>query len=397
MRLPGAPSLPSLAMLLAGSLWGLAAATPAAPPPGSVSAPAAMPAADTFPVVLDADGFRLAVRGYEFAFPFDHAAHPTFRTEWWYYTGHLESGNRTFGYEITFFRVGLPVARATKGGSAWRAHQVLFRHVALTDETGARFLCDDKAERQALDLAGADSTRYLVWLRDDYAGLEADRRTHRVVGKSDAFALDLRMVPEKPPVVHGEDGVSQKTEGMGNASHYYSFSRLSTRGRLVLGPDTLAVTGRSWMDHEFASSRLKDTHAGWDWFSVQLSDGRDLMLYRLRLKGGGTEPLSSGTMIDATGHARHIPYAEFDTGPTGEWVSPRTGGRYPSGWIVRLTGEHLELELTPTIRDQELVASSMGGLAYWEGSVRVKGTSAGKPVTGQGYVELTGYAGKSPF
>jgi predicted secreted hydrolase len=274
---------------------------------------------------------------------------------------------------------------------------LLFRHVALTDEQGNRFLCDDRGERQSLDLAGADSTRYLVWVGDDYAGLEPDRRAHRLVARTDAFALDLHLTPEKPPVVHGERGVSQKTEGRGNASHYYSFTRLGTRGRLVLGKDTLAVGGLSWMDHEFGSDHLKNTHAGWDWFSVQLSDGRDLMLYRLRLKDGGLEPLSSGTLVDSSGKAKHIRYNEFDTGPTGEWVSPRTGGHYPSGWIVRLPGLGLELHLTPTVLDQELVARSMGGLAYWEGSVSVTGTSAGKPVTGQGYVELTGYAGKSPF
>ena len=348
-------------------------------------------------IQTDSEGFRLAVPPYAFVFPLDHAAHPTFRSEWWYYTGHLHAGLRTFGYEVTFFRLGVPIAGAGKGGSAWRARQLMFRHLAVTDETAGRFLSDDRAERQAMDLAGADSTRYLVWIGDDYAGLEADRRTHRVVGRDSLFALDLRLTPEKPPVVHGERGVSQKTAGEGNASHYYSFTRLATRGRLVLGKDTLAVDGRSWMDHEFGSDRLRDTHAGWDWFSVQLSDGRDLMLYRLRLKGGGLEPFSAGTLVDAAGKAKHIRYTEFDTGPTGDWLSPRTGGQYPSGWIVRLPGEGIELQLTPTLQDQELVAASMGGLAYWEGSVRVTGTSAGKPVTGQGYVELTGYAGKSPF
>ena len=363
------------------------------------TAPAKSPQA-----MLDDDGFRLALPPFEFRFPADHAAHPAFRTEWWYYTGHLASGARRFGYELTFFRVGLPrlgaSSGASQGGSAWRARQVIFRHLALSDESGARFLSDDRAERQALDLAGADSTRYLVWLGDDYAGLEADRTTHRVVGHAGAFALDLTLVPERPPVLHGERGVSQKSAGAGHASHYYSFTRLATRGRIVLGRDTLAVQGRSWMDHEFASDHLGDTHAGWDWFSVQLSDGRDLMLYRLRLKAGGLDPFSSGTLVDAMvagGRARHIGYAEFDTGPTGEWVSPHTGARYPSGWIVRLAGERLELRLEPTLLDQELVARSMGGLAYWEGSVRVTGTSAGQPVTGQGYVELTGYAGRSPF
>lgn len=396
-----APRRGSRALLLAGVLLAWAATARAVPPATSAAHPAAAaPAAPA--AATDRDGFRLALPPYEFTFPFDHAAHPSFRNEWWYYTGHLKSGTRSFGYELTFFRVGVPGggpadSGSADSGSAWRAHQLLFRHLALTDEQGDRFLYDDRGERQALDLAGADSTRYLVWIGDDYAGLEADHRTHRLVANTEAFALDLRLTPDKPPVVHGEQGVSQKTAGAGNASHYYSFTRLATRGRLALGRDTLAVAGTSWMDHEFGSARLQDSHAGWDWFSVQLADGRDLMLYRIRLKDGGLEPFSSGTLVDSSGRARHIRYDEFDTGPTGEWVSPKTGGHYPSGWIVRVPGLGLELKLTPTVLDQELVARSMGGLAYWEGSVRVTGTSAGKPVTGQGYVELTGYAGKSPF
>lgn len=354
------------------------------------AAPASAPG-----VPVDAEGFRLAVPPYTFTFPIDHAAHPNYRIEWWYYTGHLRSGERRFGYELTFFRLGVPVAG--RSGSAWRANQLLFRHLALTDEDGKRFYSDEKAERQALDLAGADSTRYLVWIGDDYVGLEADRRTHRLVGRSKDVTLDLQAVPEKPVVIHGERGVSQKSEGLGNASHYYSFTRMATRGRLVLGKDTLAVEGRSWMDHEFSSDRLRDTHAGWDWFSVQLSDGRDLMLYRLRLKGGGLEPNSSGTLVEADGRTRRIGFADFDTGPLGTWTSPRTKGVYPSGWIVRVPREGLDLKLVPTIPDQELFVESMGGIAYWEGSVRVTGTSAGKPVTGEGYVELTGYAGRTPF
>lgn len=363
---------------------------------GVAAAPAGPPAVPT-----DAEGFRLAVAPYDFQFPIDHASHPNYRIEWWYYTGHLRSAQRRFGYELTFFRLGVPAGSNAKSGSAWRANHLMFRHLTLTDESGDRFYSDEQSERAALDLAGADSTRYLVWIGDDYAGLEPDRSTHRLVaaapGADTPFSLDLRLVPEKPPVIHGERGVSQKSAGVGNASHYYSLTRLSTKGRLVLGRDTLAVQGRSWMDHEFSSDRLRDTHTGWDWFSVQLADGRDLMLYRLRLKGGGLEPLSSGTLVEADGRTSTVRYADFDTGPTGEWKSPRTGARYPSGWVVRLPRYGIELQLEPTVKDQELWVQSMGGLAYWEGSVRVTGTSAGKPVTGEGYVELTGYAGRTPF
>src|SRR5262249_52289166 len=155
------------------------------------------------------------------------------------------------------------------------------------------------------------------------------------------------------------------------------------------GRDTLAVEGRSWMDHEFSSNSLSGTLAGWDWFALQLDDGRDLMLYRLRHRGGGLDTCSSGTLIEPDGRSRYVSYREFDSGPPREWVSPRSRGRYPSGWIVRLPGEQLELRLAPTLADQELVAESMGGIAYWEGSVRVRGTSRGAPVAGEGYVELT--------
>jgi predicted secreted hydrolase len=347
-------------------------------------------------IAVDPDGFHLAVPPWAFRFPLDHAAHPSFRTEWWYYTGHLRAGGRAFGYEATFFRMALPRTTPADGRSAWRAQDVIFRHLALTDEKGGRFHADDRAERQALDLAGADSTRYLVWLGDDYAGLEADGRTHRVVGHGSAFALDLRLEPEKPPVAHGENGVSQKSSGLGDASHYYSITRLATRGRLVLAGDTLAVDGRSWMDHEFMTHRMGDTHAGWDWFSIQLADGRDLMLYRLRLRSGGDEPLSSGTLVAADGRARHLPREAFEIRATGSWKSPQTGGVYPAGWVLRLPGEALELRLEPVLADQEIVAKSMNGLAYWEGRVRVTGRSAGAAVAGEGYVELTGYAGPPP-
>jgi len=344
----------------------------------------------------DPDGFQLAVPPWTFQFPHDHAAHPSFRTEWWYYTGHLRAGGRTFGYEVTFFRVALPGA-SRDSTSAWRARHVIFRHLALTDDRAGRFRSDERAERQALDLAGADSTRYLVWLGDDFAGLDADRRTHRLVARGADFSLDLRLEPRKPPVVHGRDGVSQKSAGQGNASHYYSLTRLATGGRLVVGGDTLEVEGLSWMDHEFSSDRMRGTHAGWDWFSVHLDDGRDLMLYQLRLQNGGIEPLSSGTLVEADGRWRSLPREAFDVRALGEWRSARTGARYPSGWRVRVAGEELELSLAPTVTDQELVVESMRGLAYWEGRVRVSGTSRGRAVTGDGYVELTGYAGPPPF
>lgn len=344
----------------------------------------------------DADGFRLALPPYAFRFPADHAAHPRFRTEWWYYTGHLAAPGRAFGYEATFFRVGLPQRRGASA-SAWAARDVVFLHLALTDETRGRFRSHEDGRRVALGLAGADSTGYRVWLGDAFARLEGDSLTHHVAAAAPDFALDLALVPRKAPAVHGAGGVSQKSAGAGNASHYYSLTRLDTRGRVVVDGDTLAVRGESWMDHEFASNALARTHAGWDWFSVQLDDGRELMLYQLRLANGGVEPLSHGTLVGADGRTRALALADFGVRATGRWKSPRTGAVYPAGWTLEVPSEQLALTLAPTVADQELVARRMGGVVYWEGSVRVRGTSRGRPLAGRGYVELTGYGGRAPF
>ena len=356
----------------------------------------AAPAQTAEPSRVDAQGFRLALPPYEFAFPRDHAAHPGFQTEWLYYTGHLQAKSERFGYELTFFRVGLPRLRP-QSPSAWAARDLIFLHLALTEESRGRFRHHESPRRTAVGLAGADSKRYHVWLDDAFAGLEPDGVTHRIRGAGADFAIDLRLRSEKPPTIHGEGGVSQKSAGRGNASHYYSLTRLGTTGVVVKDGDTLRVEGSSWMDHEFASNPMAETHAGWDGVSVQLDDGRYLMLDKLRLKGGRVEPLSHGTLVERDGRTRGLRLADFRIEPTGRWTSPKTGAVYPSGWVLRVPSEQLVLTLEPTVKDQELVASSMGGVVYWEGSVRVKATSQGRPVGGVGYVELTGYTGRAPF
>ncbi len=360
-----------------------------------LAATAATPRRAVAPPV-DADGYTLAVAPYTFTFPRDHASHPRYRTEWWYYTGHLAAGERRFGYELTFFRVGLPRRRAAIE-SAWAAHDLVFVHVALTDEARGRFRAFDDVRRPALGIAGADTARYDVWLEGSRAGLDPDERTHRLRGVAPDFAFELALAPLKPPAIHGDGGTSPKAAGAGNASHYYSLTRMETRGTLHVDGDSLAVTGTSWMDHEFGSNRMAATHAGWDWFSLQLGDGRELMLYRMRLRGGGVEPLSSGTLVEPDGRTRHLPLASYTIEPRGTWTSPRTGARYPASWRVRVPSAGIDVEVDPTVRDQELVATRMGGVAYWEGSVHVRGSSAGRDAAGEGYVELTGYAGPPPF
>jgi predicted secreted hydrolase len=343
-------------------------------------------------VLRNADGFLLAVPPYRFEFPRDHAAHPQYQVEWWYYTGHLRSGVRELGFETTFFRFGLPLM-SEPDAPAGAARDLVFLNVALTDEQGRRFLYHDAAHRAAPGVAGTDSTRYHVWLDDSEAGLKDDGRTHRLRAHAPDFELDLTLTPLKPPVMHGKDGVSQKGPGLGNASHYYSFTRLAAAGHI--GP--LAVTGEAWMDHEFSSNRLIGAYSGWDWFSVQLDDSTDWMLYMLRRLDGTIEPLSAGTRVAPDGSTRSLARAAFRVDTTGSWTSPHTGGRYPMGWRISVPGEALDLVLEPVLEDQELVTRTMGGVVYWEGAVRVRGTRRGAKVTGRGYVELTGYTGRAPY
>jgi predicted secreted hydrolase len=348
----------------------------------------------TIPVAMaqTSQEFRLALPGWEFVFPRDHAAHPEFKTEWWYYTGHLTSeAGEAFGYQLTFFRVGLrrpdPEAR-----SAWSLHTLYFAHLALTDIAGKKFSFYEKTGRGALGMSGAAADRYHVWIDDWQADLEGE--AHHLKAAADQVALDLRLRLEKPPVLHGENGMSQKAAGVGNASHYYSLTRLATAGTLKYQGRTLHVRGKSWMDHEFSSSQLAPYQSGWDWFSLQLDDGRDLMIYILRHLDGSPDPYSSGTLVDPQGNSQHLLLNDFVVQPVKTWQSPRSGAIYPAGWKIILPEQGYELELIPTVPDQELVTGQSTQITYWEGSVRISGTHEGKPVRGQGYVELTGYAEK---
>ncbi len=342
------------------------------------------------PAVAEAPEFRDASTPWTFTFPRDHAAHPDFQTEWWYYTGHLDGGGRSFGYELTFFRVG--VSRSPRA-SAWALRDLLFAHAALTDENGRRFFYADTLVRPVLGRGGADSVRYRVWIDDWRAGLDSAGTQHELAADAGAFAIDLALQPGKPPVAHGAHGISRKQADLTRSSHYVSLTRMPTRGRVRLDGHWLDVRGASWMDHEFMTTPFDDVHDGWDWFGLQLDDGRELMLYRLRMKGGGFEPYSSGTWVEKDGRSRHLTLADFTIESTGTWTSRASGGRYPAGWRIMVPAERLELALAPTVADQELRTRGIVGVTYWEGSVTIRGRHADAPVTGRGYAELTGYTG----
>ncbi len=348
--------------------------------------------------VTTRDGFALALAPYRFAFPRDHAAHDDYQTEWWYYTGHLTAADgRRFGYELTFFRFGLRPGdpRRRPGQSRWRGTQLYPAHFAITDERTGRFVHVERFAREALGAGGASTQRLDVhsdaWTLRGSTG--RGTYTMRLHAAAQGDALDLVQTPEKPPAIHGRGGVSQKAACASCASHYYSFTRLASRGTLRVDGTAYAVGGISWMDHEFGSSELQANQAGWDWFSIQLDDRREVMLYRLRQKDGTVTPQSSGSVIARDGTVSHVLLDGFNITPTGSWKSPHTGGTYPSGWHVRIPSANLDLTLTPTLIDQELANAS--GVSYWEGSVDA--TDARGVHRGVGYVELTGYAGAVSF
>ncbi len=343
----------------------------------------------------ESSGYRYAIAPRAFHFPRDHGSHPDYRVEWWYYTGNLSAGRRAFGYQLTWFRVGVdPAWRASH--SAWAPRDVMFAHLALSDVASTRYRFHERILRPALGMAGADTTTLAVWLDDWSVALEPDGRTQRLRASASDFALDLRLEPRKAPVAHGLAGLSRKSAAVGNASYYYSFTRLATSGRIRAGADSFTVGGDSWMDHEFSTSSLDSSQVGWDWFSIQLDTNQELMLYQLRRRDGTIEPFSSGTWIGSDGRGAHLPRDAFTIQITRRWKSPHSGADYPHGWHIQVPSRGADLVVSPALDDQELTADATGGLVYWEGCVRVRGTLRGAPVTGRGYVELTGYAGAAP-
>jgi predicted secreted hydrolase len=217
-------------------------------------------------------------------------------------------------------------------------------------------------------------------------------RDHFLKARDRDFGIELTLRPEKEPVIHGQNGISQKAEGEGYASHYYSITGLKTEGKIFVKNRESPVQGTSWMDHEFGSAQLRDYQVGWDWFSIRLENGIDLMLYQLRHRDGKIDPYSSGTIIFSDGSQRHLPVKEFQIEVLDQWKSKKSGATYPSGWRVKVPKDQIDLLLTPTVKDQELITESSTRITYWEGSVRIEGKYGNIPVKGLGYVELTGYA-----
>ncbi len=345
---------------------------------------------DSFSNVLSKDdkGFARVLKPKEFIFPLDHGPHNPYRSEWWYFTGNLKNlQGRKFGYELTFFRFALK-AQMPESKSVWRSNQMYMAHLTLTDVEKDRFYTDERISRAGNDLAGASSKKYHVWLYDWSARTEGEADFPlRLQAKSDGFSIDLLLKSQKSYVLQGDLGLSQKSREPGNASYYYSYPRLETEGAVTVAGNQFSVTGASWMDREWSTSALSDEQSGWDWFALQLSDNTELMFYQLRRKDGQPDSNSSGSFVLADNTKIALKKDDVTIKNLDTWKSPHSKITYPSRWHLAVPVQNLEVEIVPLINDQELNVS----YRYWEGAVSVNGTKNGKPVSGQGYVELAGY------
>jgi predicted secreted hydrolase len=332
---------------------------------------------------LRADGKR------PLEFPADFGPHPDYQTEWWYYTGNLKTeAGRHFGFQLTFFRRGLaPPSDRQIRKSTWACDQVYMGHFAISDPVSKEHYVFERFSRGAAGLAGAEAEPFKVWLENWQVQL-VDGDRYRLTAKQDGIEIELLLQDVKGITLHGDQGFSQKGPQAGNASYYFSQTRLVTNGLIKIEGDDYPVEGLSWMDHEFSTSALSGGQIGWDWFSIQLDDGSDFMVYQIRRADGTIDPFSSGTLVDPDGTTHILNLKDFEIQTGEKWHSPKTGTDYPVQWMIQVPQKELRLSLTPYMPEQEMDLS----FSYWEGAVKVEGTYQGQNVKGSGYVEMTGYA-----
>lgn len=335
----------------------------------------------------DTTGYARAAGPREFVFPADHGPHPDFRTEWWYYTGNVASSEgRHFGYQFTLFRTALSATQEVSNGT-WATRQLYMAHLALADAGAGEHVAEERFSRGAAGLAGAEADPFRVWLEDwEVEGLPGADSV-RITADAGEFALHLVLARAKPIVFQGDKGFDRKGPELGNASYYFSMTRMSTTGTVTSGGATYDVIGLSWMDREWSTSALSNDQVGWDWFSLQLENGAEVMYYRLRQRDGSTSPYSGGTVVAPQGETHPIHAEDVHLDVVDTWTSRSSGIQYPAAWRLGIAEAETLLDIEPLFADQELELS----IRYWEGAVRVSGIYDGRPVDGFGFVEMTGY------
>jgi predicted secreted hydrolase len=336
-----------------------------------------------------AEQYRVALPGYRYEFPRDHFDHPDFQTEWWYYTGNVKSedGHR-FGFELTFFRQG--VNRDAAKTKPWDVRDLYLAHLALSDLDGQVFYQAERTSRSGPGLAGSSPADGRIWNGNWQVQWQGTEQRMQAVDAR--FELQFSFRAEKPPVINGENGVSRKAEGAGRASHYISLTRLTAQGHIRVAGKTTDVTGLAWMDHEFFTHQLEGNQVGWDWFSVQLDDKTELMLFRIRRSDGSTDPYSAGSFVDEQGVTTQLRSTDFTLQPLGEtWTSKVTNAVYPIRWKIAVPRLGIELEAKTQLPAQELTSHTQISPNYWEGAVGFAGRKQHLSLAGNGYLEMTGY------
>lgn len=333
--------------------------------------------------------FQPALPGYEFRFPRDHGSHDDYRTEWWYYTGHVQTADgHRYGFEVTFFRVGIEPPDVPSH-THWDLHNLALAHFAITDIDRQKFWYAEKLNRESPFTAFA-ATGYLDVFNEGWGVTTLADGSWQLVAAQGGHSLDLRLRSRKPPAINGENGISVKAEGAGYATHYYSMTRLEAAGTI----EGQKCRGIVWMDHEFGSSNLRENQQGWDWFCMQFDNDSELMLYQIRRTDGTPDPASSGSLVISDGTVIHIRHDQIHIQPLDHWKSPKSGAVYPMGWRVTVPEFRIAVTVTPEMRDQELVTRGSTNVTYWEGASTISGSFDNVVVSGAGYVEMTGYERK---
>jgi predicted secreted hydrolase len=337
---------------------------------------------------LEIDNFEKATGPQDFIFPEDLGAHPEYLTEWWYYTGNVfTQDGRHFGYQLTFFRRAISDEVEINRESEWSTNQIYLAHFAITDTKNNNHYVEDQISRGAAGLAGTKIDPWFsIWLKD-WEIIQKDKDIFQLKAMSDKIELNLTLTDKKGFVFHGNNGLSQKGEEVGNASYYFSQTRLDTHGVVRIEDEKFNVSGLSWMDHEFGTSTLGENQIGWDWFSMQLDNEMEIMLFQIREEAGSISPLSSGTIINPDNSTKKISVEDFEIQVDKIWKNSDQV-EYPNAWKITIPDLDINLEITPVIEDQEMDLF----FRYWEGAVWISGTVNGEVVSGYGYVELTGYA-----
>jgi len=340
---------------------------------------------------VENEDFSKAVEKRKFVFPDDHGPHPDFRTEWWYFTGNLVSDDgKEFGYQFTIFRSALS-KETSERNSEWNSNQIYMAHFAVTDIDGNKFYFDERFSREGNNLAGAQASPFIVWV-EDWQIIQVqnevlfDLPIINVMAKTENFEIDFILESVKPFVLQGDEGLSQKGKQPGNASYYYSYTRLKTEGKIILEGKEFSVNGFSWMDREWSTSALSEDQAGWDWFALQLDDNTEIMYYQMRKNDGTPDIFSKGVYVNKDGTSQLLKKEDVILNVNDYWESP-TGEKYPSGWRLRIPAKEIDINITPAIKNQLMDVA----VRYWEGSVKIDGTKSGSRILGRGYVEMTGY------